>query len=98
MEGGKFIVAILLILVIGGGNAYYTMKQTEELKTQLASTQARIGTIQSNAVNAAAVANAAKASADAATASAAKATEMANQLNTTIADLQKPAPAPAKKK
>lgn len=95
MEGGRFIIALLLILVIGGGSAYYSYSQNLELQAQLASIQSKIGPINANSVTAAQIANGAKAAADAAAASAAKANDAVNQLNATVADLQKP---PAGKK
>ncbi len=98
MEGGKFIIAILLAIILAGGAYYVNAKDIDELRAQVASLQGKLNTIQSNAVNAGALANAAKAAADAAAASAAKANDAVTQLNQTVADLQKPAPAAAKKK
>jgi hypothetical protein len=49
MEGGRFIIALLLILVIGGGSAYYSYTQTMELQAQLAGIQSKLGPINANA-------------------------------------------------
>jgi hypothetical protein len=98
VEGGKFIVAILLAIVLSGASYYFNAKEIDDLKTQVASLQGKLAPIQTNAVNAGALANAAKAAADAAAASAAKANDAVNQLNATVADLQKPPPPAAAKK
>jgi hypothetical protein len=99
VEGGKFIIAVLLAIVLSGGAYYLNAKEIDDLKAQIASLQGKLTPIQTNAVNAGALANAAKAAADAATASAAKANDAVNQLNATVADLQKaPPPAAAKHK
>lgn len=98
MEGGRFIIAVLLILIVGGGSAYYSYTQITELQGQLAGIQAKIGPINTNSVTAAQIANGAKAAADAAAASAAKANDAVNQLSTTVTELQtKSAPAAKKK-
>lgn len=92
MEGGKFIIAILLAIVLSGASYYMNSKEIDELKGQIASLQGKINPIQTNAVNAGALANAAKAAADAAAVSAGKANDAIMQLNATVADLQKPPP------
>ena len=98
MEGGKFIIAIILTIVLAGGAYYVNAKDIDDLKAQVASLQGKLAPIQTNAVNAGALANAAKVAADAAAASAAKANDAVNQLNATVADLQKAPPPAAKKK
>jgi hypothetical protein len=98
VEGGKFIIAILLAIVLSGASYYVNSKEIDDLKAQVAGLQGKLAPIQTNAVNAGALANAAKAAADAAKADAAKANDAVTQLNATVADLQKPAPAAAKKK
>ncbi len=100
MDGGRFTILLVLIIALAGGSAYYSYGQIEALKAQLATVNAKIGPVQTNAVNAAQRADAAKAAADAASASAAKANDAVTQLNATVATLEtKPAPAaPAKKK
>jgi uncharacterized protein HemX len=97
MEGGRFVIAVLLILIVGGGSAYYSYTQVMELQAQVASIQAKIGPINTNSVTAAQIANGAKAAADAAAASAAKANDAVNQLNATVAEIQTKS-TPAKKK
>ncbi len=92
MEGGKFIIAILLAIALSGGSYYLNSKEIDSLRAQVASLQGKLTTIQTNAVNAGALANAAKAAADGAKADAAKANDAVNQLNQTVADLQRPAP------
>jgi hypothetical protein len=89
VEGGKFIIAILLAIVLSGASYYLNSKDIDALQAQVASLQGKLTPIQTNAVNAGALANAAKAAADAAAASAAKANDAVNQLNATVADLQK---------
>jgi hypothetical protein len=101
MDGGRFTILLVLIFALGGGSLYYAYTQVDLLKAQIATVNARIDPVNTNAVNAGKLANAAKAAADAAAASAAKANDAVNQLNTTVAAIQtKPAPAaaPAKKK
>jgi hypothetical protein len=98
VEGGKFIIAILLAIALSGASYYLNAKEIDTLQAQVASLQGKLAPIQTNAVNAGALANAAKAAADSAKADAAKANDAVNQLNATVADLQKPPPAAAKKK
>lgn len=100
MEGGRFIVALLLILIVGGGSGYYSYMQITALQGEVASLQAKVQPINQNSVTAANMANAAKATADAAKADAAKANAAIDQINQTITEMKtKPAPAaPAKKK
>jgi hypothetical protein len=101
MDGGRFTILLVLIFALGGGSLYYSYTQVDLLKAQIATVNARIDPVQTNAVNAGKLANGAKVAADAAAASAAKANDAVNQLNTTVAAIQtKPAPAaaPAKKK
>ena len=95
MEGGKFIIAILLAIVLAGGVYYYDSKQIDELRTQVAATQGKIAPIQTNAVNAGLLAKDAKAAAEAAKADAAKANDAVTALTATVAEMQK---APAAKK
>lgn len=95
MDGGRFTILLVLIFVLAGGSAYYSYNQIEALKGQLAGVNAKLSPIQTNAINAGALANKAQASADAAMAAANKANDAVNQLNTTVATLQKPAAAAA---
>lgn len=97
MEGGKFIIAVLLAIVLAGGAYYMNSKEIDELRGQLAAVQGKINPIQTNAVNAGALANAAKAAADAAKADAAKANDAITALTQTVTDMQK-SPAAAKHK
>jgi hypothetical protein len=101
MEGGRFIIAVLLILIVGGGSAYYSYTQITQLQGEVASIQAKLVPINQNAVTAANIAKDVKVEADAAKADAAKAAAGIDALNTAVTALQtKPAaaPAPAKKK
>ncbi|HEX4505288.1 MAG TPA: hypothetical protein VH722_06115 [Alphaproteobacteria bacterium] len=97
MESGKFIIAVILSLILAGGAYYVNAKDIDELKGQVAALQKQLAPIQTNAVNAGALANAAKAAADAAAKQAATANDAVTQLNQTVADMQKPAPATKKK-
>ncbi len=98
MESGKFIIAVILALILAGGAYYVNAKDIDELRGQVASLQKQIGPINQNSVAAGQLANSAKAAADAATAAAKAASDATAQLNQTVADLQKPSPAAAKKK
>jgi hypothetical protein len=99
MDGGRFTILLVLIFALGGGSLYYSYTQVDLLKAQIATVNARIDPVQTNAVNAGKLANGAKVAADAAAAAAAN--DAVNQLNTTVATIQaKPAAAaaPSKKK
>ena len=98
MESGKFIIAVILALILAGGAYYVNAKDIDELRGQVAAMQKQLAPIQQNAVNAGALANASKAAADAAAKQAQAANDAVTQLNQTVADMQKPAPAAAKKK
>jgi uncharacterized protein HemX len=97
VEGGKFIIAVLLAIVLAGGAYYMNSKEIDVLQAQVAALQGKINPIQTNAVNAGALANAAKAAADGAKADAAKANDAVTALTTTVTEMQK-APAAAKRK
>jgi len=101
MDSGRFTILLVLIFALGGGSFYYSYTQVDLLKAQIASVNARIDPVQTNAINAGKLANSSKVAADAATAAAAKANASIDQINAAITALQtKPAPAaaPAKKK
>jgi uncharacterized protein HemX len=96
VEGGKFIIAVLLAIVLAGGAYYMNSKEIDELRTQVAASQGKIAPIQTNAVNAGLLAKDAKATADAAKADAAKANDAITALTATVTEMQKPAPAKKK--